>query len=77
MEGRADIAVHSLKDVPTKMPEGLMLGAILGVSHVLDDPMKTRIAIVWGQALGFGNLHPMGWMVHYWMNKMLPRLRCI
>ena len=26
--GRADIAVHSLKDLPTKLPEGLMLGCI-------------------------------------------------
>jgi len=27
--GRADLAVHSLKDVPTKLPDGLVLGAIL------------------------------------------------
>ena len=26
--GQADCAVHSLKDVPTEMPEGLVLGAI-------------------------------------------------
>jgi hydroxymethylbilane synthase len=26
--GRADIAVHSLKDLPTQLPEGLMLGCI-------------------------------------------------
>ena len=26
--GRADIAVHSLKDLPTYLPEGLMLGCI-------------------------------------------------
>ncbi len=28
LEGNADIAVHSLKDVPTSMPEGLKLAAI-------------------------------------------------
>lgn len=28
-EGRADIAVHSMKDVPTDMPEGMMLAAML------------------------------------------------
>ncbi|OZG74637.1 hydroxymethylbilane synthase [Hahella sp. CCB-MM4] len=29
LEGRADIAVHSMKDVPMEFPEGLGLGAIL------------------------------------------------
>lgn len=29
MDGRADLAVHSLKDVPTSLPPGLVLGAIL------------------------------------------------
>ncbi|MCB1691741.1 MAG: hydroxymethylbilane synthase [Pseudomonadales bacterium] len=28
MEGRADIAVHSMKDVPAELPKGLILGAI-------------------------------------------------
>jgi hydroxymethylbilane synthase len=28
LEGRAEIAVHSLKDVPTRMPEGLVLAAV-------------------------------------------------
>ena len=29
MEGRADIAVHSMKDVPWDMPEGMRIGAVL------------------------------------------------
>ncbi len=29
LEGRADLAVHSMKDVPVEFPEGLGLGAIL------------------------------------------------
>ncbi|WP_300553006.1 hydroxymethylbilane synthase [Maricaulis sp.] len=29
LDGRAAFAVHSMKDVPTQLPEGLMLGAIL------------------------------------------------
>ncbi len=29
LEGRIDLAVHSLKDVPTELPKGLCLGAIL------------------------------------------------
>ena len=29
LEGRLNMAVHSLKDLPTKLPEGLALGAVL------------------------------------------------
>ena len=29
LEGRADIAVHSMKDVPAELPDGLAIGAIL------------------------------------------------
>lgn len=29
LDGRAELAVHSLKDVPMEMPEGFLLGAIL------------------------------------------------
>ena len=29
LEGRLDLAVHSLKDMPTMLPEGLALGAVL------------------------------------------------
>ena len=29
LENRIDIAVHSLKDVPTQLPQGLILGAVL------------------------------------------------
>src|SRR5690606_3244331 len=29
LDGRCDVAVHSLKDVPTQLPEGLVLGAVL------------------------------------------------
>ena len=28
LEGRVDVAVHSLKDLPTESPEGLVIGAI-------------------------------------------------
>src|SRR5512135_2700905 len=28
-EGRIDVAVHSLKDLPTEMPDGLALGAVI------------------------------------------------
>ena len=28
LDGRADLAVHSMKDVPMELPEGLVLGAV-------------------------------------------------
>ena len=28
LDGRADLAVHSLKDLPTELPDGLVLAAI-------------------------------------------------
>ncbi len=28
LDGRADLAVHSLKDLPTELPEGLVLAAV-------------------------------------------------
>lgn len=40
LDGSADIAVHSLKDLPTEMPEGLTLGAVL----VRDNPLDTLIS---------------------------------
>lgn len=33
LDGRIDIAVHSMKDVPTELPEGLVLGAIPEREH--------------------------------------------
>lgn len=45
--GRIDIAVHSMKDVPTVQPEGLMLGAYLPREDVRDafvSPTAARLA---------------------------------
>lgn len=36
LEGRADLAVHSLKDLPTSLPAGLMLGAVSARADVRD-----------------------------------------
>ncbi|CAN5136703.1 hydroxymethylbilane synthase [soil metagenome] len=40
-DGRADLAVHSLKDVPMLLPEGFVLGAILE----RDDPFDALVSI--------------------------------
>ena len=36
LEGSADIAVHSLKDMPTALPDGLVIGAIPARSEIRD-----------------------------------------
>ena len=40
LEGRIDIAVHSMKDVPTWLPDGIVLGAVLE----REDPRDALIA---------------------------------
>jgi porphobilinogen deaminase len=36
LDGQADIAVHSLKDLPTELPDGLVLGAVTERADVRD-----------------------------------------
>ncbi len=43
-EGRADIAVHSLKDVPMHLPDGFTLGAILARADPRDALVSNRFA---------------------------------
>src|SRR6266542_6753517 len=40
LDGRIDLAVHSMKDVPTQVPEGLALAAV----PVREDPRDVLIA---------------------------------
>ncbi len=48
-EGRADIAVHSMKDVPAEMPPGMSLGALL-------ERADTRDALISNQFAGVESL---------------------
>jgi len=43
-DGRADIAVHSMKDVPATLPEGFMLAAITGREDPRDAFVSVRYA---------------------------------
>ncbi len=43
-DGRADIAVHSLKDVPMQVPQGFALGAILARADPRDALVSNRFA---------------------------------
>lgn len=42
LAGRVDIAVHSMKDVPTELPDGLSLAALLPREDVRDALISTR-----------------------------------
>ncbi len=44
LEDRADIAVHSMKDVPAELPDGLEIGAIL----MREDPRDAFVSNVYG-----------------------------
>lgn len=51
LDGRCDLAVHSLKDLPTDLPEGLALGAVLSRTDPSD-------ALVSARGERFANLPP-------------------
>lgn len=44
LDGRADIAVHSAKDLPARTPDGLMLGAVPPRGDVRDCLVGSRLA---------------------------------
>ncbi|MEX0899264.1 MAG: hydroxymethylbilane synthase [Gammaproteobacteria bacterium] len=46
LEGRAELAVHSLKDVPAQLPDGMTLAAILAAADPLDALVSKRYATV-------------------------------
>ena len=44
LKGKADLAVHSLKDLPTELPEGLKLGGVAGKRQDVRDVLIYRDA---------------------------------
>ena len=66
--GRIDIAVHSMKDVPTVQPEGLMLGAYLPREDVRDafvSPSVDRLAdLPQGAVVGSSSLRRRAQLAH-------------
>src|SRR5690625_7361944 len=46
LEGRADLAVHSMKDVPMEFPPGLVLAIIMERDDPRDALVSTRLANV-------------------------------
>jgi hydroxymethylbilane synthase len=56
-EGRADIAVHSMKDVPVEMPEGFCIGAVLPRANPADALVgKTLAELAEGALIGSSSL---------------------
>ncbi len=43
LEGRIDLAIHSLKDLPTELPEGLALGPV----PLREDPHDALVSVRW------------------------------
>lgn len=60
LEGSADLAVHSMKDVPTEFPEGLMLGPLLRRGDprdaVLSVNYKSLMSLPKGAVVGSSSL---------------------
>ena len=54
LAGRTDCAVHSLKDLPTEMPAGLALGALLP----REDPRDALVLPHGAKAAGLGDVPP-------------------
>ncbi len=46
LEDRIDVAVHSLKDLPTRLPDGIALGAV-GLREDPRDALVTRGGLLW------------------------------
>ncbi len=70
--GRADIAVHSLKDLPTNLPEGLMLGCITEREDPADALVvhekhrdKTLASLPEGAVVGTSSLRRLAQLRHH------------
>jgi len=68
LQGRVDLAVHSLKDMPVEIPEGLMLGAVPPREDCRDAFLSSRYAnlaeIPPGGRVGTGSLRRRVQLLH-------------
>lgn len=67
-QGAIDIAVHSLKDMPTELPEGLTLGAItrreIPLDALVSPNYKTLAALPQGAKVGTSSLRRQAQLLH-------------
>lgn len=72
LDGRADLAVHSLKDLPTELPPGLTIGAILPREDPRDAMVGAPLAdLAAGALVGTSSLRRSAQLLH-----LRPDLRC-
>jgi hydroxymethylbilane synthase len=71
LEGTIDLAVHSLKDLPTSLPDGLCLGAVTEREDVRDvflprpgNPVRTLLAQPAGATIATGSLRRRCLLLH-------------
>ena len=68
LEGAADVAVHSLKDLPTQGPDALVLGAVPGREDVADALIapahRTLDALPAGSRVGTGSIRRRAMLRH-------------
>ena len=79
---RADIAVHSLKDLPTNLPEGLMLGCITEREDPADALVvhakhqdKTLATLPEGAVVGTSSLRRLAQLRHHYPHLMFKDVR--
>ena len=69
LDGEIDLAVHSLKDLPTDVPEGLILSAISERANCLDafiSPTHTPLAdLPQGAVVATGSLRRRAFLLHH------------
>lgn len=79
LKGEIDFAVHSMKDLPTKLPQGLMIGAICKREHpgdVLVSPSGTKLdQLPNGAVLGTSSLRRCAQLLRYRPDLRLEALR--
>jgi hydroxymethylbilane synthase len=76
LENRIDLAVHSLKDVPTQLPEGLVLAAVLERGSASDVLVQTHKAdLEQASTIATGSLRRKAQWLHRYPHHHLVNLR--
>lgn len=79
LDGRIDLAVHSLKDLPVDLPDGLKLGAVsrrVDIRDALVSRNGMRIAeLVKGARIGTSSLRRQAQLRHLWPDLIIEDIR--